>query len=168
MSKKTVQNAHIARLLPQLHRALIDIVTLMNRPEHDAALLRKAGLTLERALFPLLVLVERLGPIGVVDLASRVGRDHTTVSRQVARLEALGLVTRQASVQDRRVRQARITPTGKQATDALDAARERLALKLFESWDQNDFDGLVRLMRRLADGLGDGAWARAGRVADGE
>src|SRR5215510_11767754 len=128
MSNKKVHDAHIRKCLPQLHRALIDIGSVMNRPERDDALLSMAGLSLERALFPLLVLTERLGPIGVVDLAGRIGRDYTTVSRQVARLEELGLVTRRASASDRRIREAMITPQGKRASDALDAARERMAL----------------------------------------
>jgi DNA-binding MarR family transcriptional regulator len=166
MSTVNVQSAHIVRSLPQLHRSLIDIATFMNRPENDAAMLEKAGLTLERALFPVLVLVERLGPIGVVDLAGRVGRDYTTVSRQVARLEELGLVHRQASAADRRVREARITPAGKTATDAVDAAREHLAVQLFRSWEQSDFDDLVRLMRRLADGLGESAAEAPRLVSD--
>jgi len=140
--------------MPELHRSLIDIASTLNRPENDAALLAKAGLALERALFPLLVLIERLGPIGVVDLAGRVGRDHTTVSRQVARLEELGLVERRAGKNDRRVREAVITPKGRIATDALDAARGRMALELFDGWSQNDFDDLVRLMRKFADGMG--------------
>ena len=153
MSTNNMQNTHILRSLPDLHRALIDIVSVMNRPERDAEMLRMAGLTLERALFPLLVLVERLGPIGVVDLAGRVGRDYTTVSRQVARLEALGLVERHAGQADRRVREAVITSQGKAATDAVDAARARMALALFGTWSPGDFDDLVRLMRRFADGL---------------
>ena len=155
MSTKNVQNTHILDSLPQLHRSLVDIGGAMNRPENDAAMLEKAGLSLERALFPLLVLVERLGPIGVVDLAGRVGRDHTTVSRQVARLEELGLVQRRAGQADRRVREAVITPSGKTATDAVDAARGRMALQLFENWSQADFDDLVRLMRKFADGMGE-------------
>jgi DNA-binding MarR family transcriptional regulator len=141
--------------LPALHRSLVDIASTMNRPENDAAMLEAAGLALERALFPLLVLVERLGPIGVVDLAGRVGRDHTTVSRQVARLEELGLVERRAGQADRRVREAVITPKGKVATDAVDAARGRMALALFGGWSQDDFDDLVRLMRKFADGMGE-------------
>lgn len=118
-------------------------------------MLSNAGLSLERALFPLLVLVERLGPIGVVDLAGRVGRDYTTVSRQVARLEELGLVTRRSSAVDKRVREAIITPQGKAATDALDAARERMAVVKFSEWKREDFDDLVRLMRMLANAMSD-------------
>jgi DNA-binding MarR family transcriptional regulator len=153
MSTNKVYNTHIRASLPELHRSLIDIVSVMNRPERDAAMLEMAGLTLERALFPLLVLIERLGPIGVVDLAGRVGRDHTTVSRQVARLEELGLISRRAGLADRRMREAVITPQGKAATDAVDVARERMALTLFRQWSRNDFDQLLRLMRMLADGL---------------
>lgn len=153
MSTEKVQNTHIRAKLPELHRSLIDIVSVMNVPERDTELLARAGLSLERALFPLLVLVERLGPIGVVDLAGRVGRDYTTVSRQIARLEELGLVTRRPSAADKRVREAVITPVGKQATDALDAAREEMALAMFQDWTREDFDDLTRLMRRLAEAM---------------
>lgn len=153
MSINKVHNTHISAALPELHRSLIDIVSVMNRPENDAAMLEAAGLSFERALFPLIVLVERLGPIGVVDLAGRVGRDYTTVSRQVARLEELGLVSRRAGATDRRVREAVITPQGKIATDAVDSARERMALALFQDWSRGDFDELLRLMRMLADGF---------------
>ncbi len=153
MSTKNVHDAHIIASLPVLHRSLMELVSEMNRPERDAQMLEMAGLTLERALFPLLVAIEKLGPIGVVDLAARAGRDYTTVSRQVARLEELGLVSRQASAADRRVREAVITPQGKLSTDAIDRARERGALALFGDWSRSDFDELVRLLGKLADGL---------------
>jgi DNA-binding MarR family transcriptional regulator len=80
-------------------------------------MVRAAGISLDRALFPLLVVIERRGPIGVVDLADRVGRDYTTVSRQVAKLEGLGLVERQAAAADRRVSHASVTAKGKAMTD---------------------------------------------------
>lgn len=151
MSKNKAHSAHISVSLPKLHRAMMDIVREINRPERDAAMLEMAGLSLERALFPLIVLIERLGPIGVVDLSARVGRDYTTVSRQVGRLEELGLVIRSSSERDRRVREASITPQGKTATDAVDTARDRIAREIFRKWSRSDFDELSRLMRMLAD-----------------
>lgn len=154
-SRKKVQNTHISRQLRALHGAVLDIVGAMNRPQQDEMLIREAGIPLDRALFPLLVGIERFGPIGVVDMADRVGRDYTTVSRQVAKLESLGLVARQDSARDRRVREAVITPKGKAMTDLLDAARERLGRAIFETWDAHDIDELVRLMRKFADALKD-------------
>jgi DNA-binding MarR family transcriptional regulator len=79
-------------------------------------------------------------------MAGRVGRDYTTVSRQIAKLDSLGLVKRAASEKDARVRVASITPQGKAMTDAIDRARDAKARALFASWRTEDFDNLVRLM----------------------
>jgi DNA-binding MarR family transcriptional regulator len=155
MSTKRVQNTHISENIRTLHGALIDIVGVFNRPQGDERMVREAGISLDRALFPLLVLIERRGPIGVVELADRVGRDYTTVSRQVAKLESLGLVERRAGAADRRVREAIVTPEGKAMTDAVDAARVRLGRIIFAKWDQHDIDELVRLMRKFADAVTD-------------
>jgi DNA-binding MarR family transcriptional regulator len=154
-SRKNVQNTHISGRLRELHAALLDIVGIMNRPQRDEVLIKEAGIPLERALFPLLVGVERFGPIGVVELADRVGRDYTTVSRQVAKLESLGLVQRREDIADRRVREAVITPKGKAMTDLVDDARDRIGRAIFKTWDAHDIDELVRLMRKFADAVKD-------------
>ena len=147
---KNLHNTHIVAQYRSLHMALLEIVAVMSRPQRDDALIRAAGIKLDRALFPLLVVIERFGPIGVVDLADRVGRDHTTVSRQLAKLEALGLITREADPADRRIRRTAIAPAGKAMTDHIDRARERLGLAVFAGWDERDFDELVRLMGKFA------------------
>ena len=152
-SRKRVQNTPIRERIRALHEALLDIVGVINRPQGDEAMVREAGISLDRALFPLLVLIEWRGPIGVVDLADRVGRDYTTVSRQVAKLESLGLVERHAGAGDRRVRHAIVTPKGKAMTDAVDTARERIGRAIFATWDERDVEELVRLMRKFADAV---------------
>jgi DNA-binding MarR family transcriptional regulator len=138
-----------------LHAALLDIVAFINRPQNDEILIRGAGVPLDRALFPLLVGIERFGPVGVVDLAERIGRDYTTISRQIAKLERLGLVERRPSSADRRVREAIIAPKGKAMTNALDGARERFGRAIFATWDVEEMDVLVRLTRKFADALKD-------------
>ena len=90
----------------------------------------------------------------LLQMADRVGRDYTTVSRQVAKLESLDLVQRQASAADRRVREAVISPKGKAMTDLVDAAREKIGRAIFETWEARDVEELVRLMRKFADALG--------------
>jgi len=150
-SRKRVQNTHIRELVRALHEALVDIVGAFNRPKGDEMMVREAGISLDRALFPLLVVIERRGPIGVVDLADRIGRDYTTVSRQVAKLESLGLIERYADAADRRISQASVTSKGKAMTDAVDRARERLVGAMFATWDEHDVEELIRLMRKFAD-----------------
>jgi DNA-binding MarR family transcriptional regulator len=143
----------VSKEIRQLHNALIDLLGMMNRPQRDTALIQEAGISLDRALFPLLVGIERKGPIGVGELADLVGRDYTTVSRQAAKLESAGLVARHASKGDKRVREAAITAKGRAMTDALDAARERLASMLLADWSKKDLQDLARLMRRFVNDL---------------
>lgn len=151
---RRVQSAHISpQQFKDLHKSLLDIMAAMNRPERDAYMVRAARISLDRALFPLLVGVQRVGPIGLVDLAERAGRDYTTVSRQVSKLEALGLVKREENSVDRRVRKVAITPQGKTMTDRVDAARERMGRTIFDSWEPQDVEALIRLMRKFADAL---------------
>ena len=151
---KRVPAAHISsQQLKDLHRSLIDILGELNRPQRDEYMVRAAGISLEGVLFPLLVGVERVGPIGLVELAERSGRDYTTVSRQVSKLEELGLVRREENPVDRRVRKVAITPQGKAMTNRIDKARERFARQIFDSWEPQDVEALVRLSRKLADAL---------------
>lgn len=155
-TQRKVQDTHISEQIRELHAALLSIGDAMNRPDNDRRLLGEASISLDRALFPLLVRIERLGPIGVVDLAARIGRDYTTVSRQVAKLQSIGLVNRQSGSTDRRVNEAVVTPEGKALTAALDAARDRLGRMFFSKWSKQDFSELVRLVRKLAEQIGSG------------
>jgi DNA-binding MarR family transcriptional regulator len=80
-----------------------------------------------------------------------VGRDYTTVSRQVTKLEGLGLVARQVNAQDARIKEAVITEPGRTMTRALDGAREKIFTALLADWDRQDVSDLARLLRKLAD-----------------
>jgi DNA-binding MarR family transcriptional regulator len=141
--------------LKKLHGAMVDLVGFMSQPQRDDKLIREAGIKLDRALFPLLVGIERYGPVGVVDLADGVGRDYTTISRQVKKLEDLGLIQRRPSPSDGRVNEAAITNAGRAFTDALDRARFRLAAPILAKWTDKDLRALVKLMRRFVDDLMD-------------
>jgi len=152
-AKKKVQDTHISPDLKSLHLSMIGIASVMNRPRNDERLIREAGLKLDQALFRLLVMIERVGPIGVVELADRLGRDYTTISRQVAKLALMELVTRRGNPQDRRIREATIAPKGKAMTERLDAARERMGRNILESWTPQEVSDLVRLMAKFASAL---------------
>lgn len=154
------------RALSELREALLDLTGVLSRPQPDAALIARAGVDLDRALFPLLVRIARRGPLGVGELAELCGRDYTTVSRQIAKLETLGLVARQVNRQDARVKQAVITAKGRRMTSALDGAREKLMSSLLARWERREITELARLLRKLADealGFVQAERARTGR-----
>jgi DNA-binding MarR family transcriptional regulator len=142
-----------------LAAALTDLVGMLNSPRQDDILLREAGITIDRALFPLLVRIGAAGSIGVADLADQVGRDHSTISRQTAKLESLGLITRQPSPSDQRVREAAMTAEGRRVVRAITAARRRLLERLLAGWTAEEREAIARLNRKLADAM------RAGRNA---
>jgi DNA-binding MarR family transcriptional regulator len=136
-----------------LHEILVDLFIMANQPKRDVQLLDEAAVTLDRALFPLLVGVEKRGPIGVGDLADAVGRDYTTVSRQIAKLEDLGLVKRQTSKTDTRVKEATLTAKGRAITSKISQARESRMNRALGKWEKDELANAVRIMRRLVDDL---------------
>ena len=136
-----------------LGMALLDLVSFLNSPKRDDALLRAAGVELDRALFPLLMRLGMLGPLGVAELAEQVGRDHTTVSRQLAKLETLGLVERGTDGEDKRRRAARVTPSGRKIVTAIAHTRRRVLDEALGAWSAADRAALERLTRRFANAL---------------
>jgi len=149
-------NAHNRRMnldLRQLYHALTDLSGTFHRPQPGLVLMREAGISLDRALFMLLARIERRGPIGIVELAELCDRDYTTISRQVAKLESLGLASRRTGVEDRRVREVVITPAGLALTGAIDRAREKLLTAVFATWTPREIRELARLSGKLADAV---------------
>lgn len=144
---------HAPHDLDLLATSLLQLVGMLNSPRQDDVLLREAGVTLDRALFPLLARIGMAGSIGVVDLAEQVGRDHSTISRQVAKLEALGLVTRQDAAHDRRIVEARTTRAGKRLVGAITRARRRLLQQLLAGWTPAECRDFARLSLRLAEAM---------------
>jgi DNA-binding MarR family transcriptional regulator len=143
--------AFMKKEMSMLRDALLDLTGFMNSPQPDAALIALSGVELGRALFPLLMRVDRKGPLGIGELADLVGRDYTTVSRQIAKLEDMGLIDRRVNAGDARIKEAVITAKGQTMTKALNAAREKLMTSLLAKWDKKELADLARLMRRLAD-----------------
>ena len=82
-----------------------------------------------------------------------MGRDDTTISRQIAKLVGPGMIIRHRSKTHNRFRESQITAKGKEMTSAIDAARERIATVLFAKWSKRDLQDLTRRMRRFADDL---------------
>lgn len=142
-----------AHEMDELGSVVLELAGIVNRPDRDDLLLAEAGVSLDRALFPHLVRLSVRGPMAVAELAAEAGRDHTTVSRQLTKLESLGLIWRPQSQGDARTRPAALTPEGEAIAEAIGAARRRLLSKALASWSAADRQALVRLNRRFVDSL---------------
>ena len=134
----------------EIHAVLLQLNGYMNRPDIDQAFLARAGVKLDRALFPLLTRIGLSHPIGVVELANLVGRDHSTVSRQVAKLESLGLVERQTAKGDHRIRLLEPSTTGLTMLDQFAMARREFVSTRLGCWTDEERSMLLNLLRRLS------------------
>src|SRR3954470_3000902 len=127
-----------------LHDSLLDLMGAINSPQSDAKLLQRAGVCLDRGLYPLLVRIARR-PISVTKLAEQVGRDQSTVSRQLQGLEQLGFICRALETGDQRIRNVEVTGTGRKAVTRIAAAREQLTDEALSGWDVGDRITLAEL-----------------------
>ena len=134
---------------------MIKLIGFLNSPRRDDALLKEAGVSLDRALFPLLTRIGLYHPISVVELASLVGRNHSTVSRQSAKLEALGLVQRQAAKGDLRVRLLEPSASGWKMLDQFASARRKFVNERLGDWSDDERATLLELLRRFSTTIAD-------------
>lgn len=148
-----MQYAHNDYDITEFHGALLDIIGVMNQPARDEQLLQAAGVQLEQLLFPLLVAIGRRGPIGVVELADNLGRDYTTVSRQVKKLEAQGLAHKQPNARDRRISEVTLSEQGQAIFAQIARARQKLMNQVLANWSPEEVQALFTLTRKYADSL---------------
>ncbi|MBW9463371.1 MarR family winged helix-turn-helix transcriptional regulator [Kluyvera sp. EC_51] len=148
-----MQYAHNNYDITEFHGALLDIIGVMNQPARDEQLLQAAGVQLEQLLFPLLVAIGRRGPIGVVELADNLGRDYTTVSRQVKKLEAQGLAHKQPNAHDRRISEVTLSEQGQAIFAQIARARQKLMNQVLANWSPEEVQALFTLTRKYADSL---------------
>lgn len=139
-------NAKIMHWTKKLHKLLLDISDLVNRHDLDARLMAASDVQIDRALYPLLSRIELHGDLSGAELANLVGRDESTVSRQLAKLEGLGLITRSRCSQDRRIFRLQTSPAGKRLTGRLERVRRRWMERYFSDWTVEDRDRLMELM----------------------
>ncbi|WP_172382005.1 MarR family winged helix-turn-helix transcriptional regulator [Streptomyces sp. MNP-20] len=86
-----------------------------------------------------------------VDLAEALGLTASGVTRGLAPLERIGLVTREANARDARVAYAALTDTGRERLAEMLATAERVAADVFAppAWGTEDVASLSAALTRL-------------------
>lgn len=110
---------------------------------------RQADEGLEVAAYGLLGSLYDIGDIRAGDLADKFGLDKSTVSRQIAQMESLGLIQRVPDPQDGRARLIHTTDEGEARIRQLREARGRWFRSALSDWPAADVDQLVKLLARL-------------------
>jgi O-acetyl-ADP-ribose deacetylase len=93
------------------------------------------------------------GGVRAIDVAETLGLHKSTMSRNIAVLEGLGLVAREPSVEDARARILTITEPGRRSLDAAVTARRQRVSTTLSRWSEADVRDLARLLGQLNDDL---------------
>ncbi|RAJ71649.1 DNA-binding MarR family transcriptional regulator [Streptomyces sp. Amel2xB2] len=105
--------------------------------------------SMDRAAYLLLNRLEQVGPMGVKALASGMGIDSSTVTRQVAPLVEAGLVTRTTHPEDGRAVVLELSPHGTARLGQVRSSRRDLMALLTEDWSAEDRETFCRLLTRF-------------------
>jgi DNA-binding MarR family transcriptional regulator len=140
--------------LQALYEQLIQLIDFFNQPSNDQALLEAADVALDYKLFPLFILISRTAPTTVGALAKRTGRSHSTLSRQVDRLEKSGVTLTQAAANDSRVREIVLTEKGQALIQKISVARLNKMGTMLAKISAKDQADLLRILQEVTPLLG--------------
>jgi DNA-binding MarR family transcriptional regulator len=133
----------------KIFQSLFEIVTFFNRPQQDKRLLSKAGLDIDTASFPIIVRIGLQRSISVGELANQLGRSHSTVSRQIDKLEVEHLVRSDAAKKDGRVREITLSDQGTEIFRKISEAMN----EVLSDWDEASLSELQANLQRLTQSL---------------
>ena len=112
---------------------------------------RRVHPDMEPAAYGLLVILQREGSMRLTDIAASVGVGKPSVSRQIAMLEQLGLVQKEADPLDGRAQAISLTAAGTHQLVTAQTARKQAFHELMEDWDVADLTRLGTLIAQLND-----------------
>ncbi|WP_394438071.1 MarR family winged helix-turn-helix transcriptional regulator [Streptomyces sp. SGAir0957] len=109
--------------------------------------------SMDRAAYLLLNRLDKEGPMGVKALASSMGIDSSTVTRQVAPLVDTGLVKRTSHPEDGRAVVLQLSPRGLSRLDEVRSSRRELMAQLTEEWEPQEREQFCALLTRFNSAL---------------
>jgi len=111
---------------------------------------------LDRASYLIARTLETTGPATINGLASTLGLDATTVTRQIATMQAARLVLRRTDPEDRRCSVISLSQRGRRSMRAVQLARKERINTLLGDWTEKDRRELGRLLAQFNRDLNHG------------
>ncbi|MEW1820257.1 MarR family transcriptional regulator [Arthrobacter sp. NPDC080031] len=112
---------------------------------------------MEPAAYGLLSIIRKEGPIRLTELASCIGVGKPSVSRQIAFLESIGMVYKEADPQDGRAQSIRLTPKGEEKMHQVQDARRQVFRERLGEWPLEEIQTLADYIERLNAAYGEGS-----------
>ncbi|AEI13147.1 MULTISPECIES: MarR family winged helix-turn-helix transcriptional regulator [Cellulomonas] len=133
--------------LQQLERELG--LFLRRATASSAAMARMVHPELEPAAYELLALIGRTPDVRASDIAAYIGVGRGTMSRQLARLSALGLIVRVTDPDDFRGQLLSLTPLGQERLAGAQRARQTFLGNALDGWAPDQITLLTAQLGRL-------------------
>lgn len=137
-------------------RGIIQQIATVREKSHSRMeeYLREAGLAeIAPSHGSILIALDRSGPLSMTHLAQDLGRDKSTVTVLVNRLERLGYVTRQSDPQDARVVRLLLTERARRARRKFISVSSRMNRRFFAGFTASELDEFRRLLTKLQSNL---------------
>ncbi|WP_315094611.1 MarR family transcriptional regulator [uncultured Cellulomonas sp.] len=115
----------------------------------SASIARDVHPDLEPAAYALLALIAATPGVRASDLAMTIGVGRGTMSRQLARLGTLGLVSRRPDPDDYRGQLLELTDEGSRRFEVAQQARRAFLRQAMTAWSEDDVVGLATRLERL-------------------
>ena len=87
--------------------------------------------------------------LSMKEVAERIGRDKSTVTALVNKLEAAGYVTREKDLDDNRVTYLCLTAQGKSLEQDFDEISEKLISRAFHGFSQGEQENMVKAIVKM-------------------
>jgi DNA-binding MarR family transcriptional regulator len=133
--------------------ALMALARGIDHAHSSGVLLHRSGVRLDRGLHPVLATIGERGPLRTTELATALALKASTVSRHVARLEAMGLAEREADARDARASWIGLTPSGSEMLEALRTAWEQIITDRLRAAGFERPEAFVADLRRFGTAL---------------
>lgn len=144
-----VSRAEAMRGIDREVRAMLHAV---RRTSMDSA--RLIHPELQATAYAVLLFVADNEPTRAADIVERFGIDKGTISRQIAHVQELGLVTRSCDPGDRRAQTLRLTPDGKARIDTVAEQRRAEAADHLAGWTAVDLTRFAEILGRFNASFG--------------
>ncbi len=125
-----------------------EVTMLLRRADYKRTLDGSAR-TMDRSAYLLLKWLDREGPSAVGVISEAFQLDNSTVSRQIAALDAKGWVRRYSHPEDARVSMVGITKSGQEAINTAKALRLEAYSELLDDWTEDELHIFSKLLSRL-------------------